>query len=273
MRTLARDESGILVAPADLSRRARSGTDVRRKKGRWLRVLPWVFGALIVGGGGAYGARWLIAKTNAKEPAGPTVTETTQRASAAETHAMELEKELVEARTALAAAEERDAQLEAQQQAMATKAAAAAGALEDKLVGAVGGQADVVTDGEEVRLQLVDKVLFQLGSATLTVKGEAVLDKLGAALNEVPDKQIWVQGHTDDTPMRGARGAPPRFASNWELASARALTVVHYLQDQAKVDPRRLAAVAFGQYRPAARQKAKNRRIEIVLYPTHQLAR
>ncbi|MBE7453983.1 MAG: OmpA family protein [Kofleriaceae bacterium] len=59
---------------------------------------------------------------------------------------------------------------------------------------------------------------------------------------------------------------PPRFASNWEPSSARALTVVHYLQQEAKVDPRRLAAVAFGEYRPAARQKAKNRRIEIVLY-------
>ena len=65
---------------------------------------------------------------------------------------------------------------------------------------------------------------------------------------------------------------PPRFATNWELSSARALTVVHYLQEQAKVDPRRLAAVAFSQYRPASRAKAKNRRIEIVLYPRHQLA-
>ena len=92
-------------------------------------------------------------------------------------------------------------------------------------------------------------------------------------IDYVPDKQIWVQGHTDATPIRPSAGAPPRFASNWELSSARALTVVHYLQDEAKVDPRRLAAVAFGEHRPAARAKAKNRRIEIVLYPNHQLAR
>jgi len=60
----------------------------------------------------------------------------------------------------------------------------------------------------------------------------------------------------------------PRFATNWELSAARALTVVHYLQDTAKVDPSRLAALAFGQYRPMSRgNKALNRRIEIVLYP------
>ena len=61
---------------------------------------------------------------------------------------------------------------------------------------------------------------------------------------------------------------PPKFATNWELSAARALTVVHYLQDTAKLDPSRLAALAFGQYRPVSRSnKAANRRIEIVLYP------
>src|SRR5262249_41896069 len=57
------------------------------------------------------------------------------------------------------------------------------------------------------------------------------------------------------------------YITNWELSAARALTVVHYLQDDAKVDPARLAAVAFGQYRPVSKNRAKNRRIEIVLYP------
>ena len=120
--------------------------------------------------------------------------------------------------------------------------------------------------------------------------------RVGAALKEV-DKQIWVQGHTDDQPIyikkdpprpaapaklpRGAKAPPPKkeppkpdrpdavlaFTTNWELSAARALTVVHYLQDEAKIDPTRLAAVAFSQYRPVSKVKAKNRRIEIVLYP------
>jgi len=62
------------------------------------------------------------------------------------------------------------------------------------------------------------------------------------------------------------------FVTNWELSAARSLTVVHYLQDDAKIDPTRLAAVAFSQYRPVSRSRAKNRRIEIVLYPRAKIA-
>jgi chemotaxis protein MotB len=148
---------------------------------------------------------------------------------------------------------------------------------------------EVSTEGEEIHLKLVDKVLFALGDDQLTDKGKAVLAKVGRALADLPDKQIWVQGHTDDTPIiapppppppkgakavKGAKAAKPepppgpRFASNWELSAARALQVVHYLQDTAKIDPSRLAALAFGQYRPVSKvNKALNRRIEIVLYP------
>jgi len=121
-------------------------------------------------------------------------------------------------------------------------------------------------------------VLFKVGDDQLTDKGKQVLAKVAAALKDLPDKQVWVQGHTDDTPIfvppppkkpaKGAPPPPPRFATNWELSSARALTVVHYLQDTAKLDPSRLAALAFGQYRPVSRSnRAANRRIEIVLYP------
>lgn len=148
---------------------------------------------------------------------------------------------------------------------------------------------EVSTEGEEIHLKLVDKVLFELGDDQLTAKGKAVMAKVGKALAALPEKQIWVQGHTDDSPIgappevaaakpaKGAKKLPkpveppppgPRFASNWELSAARALQVVHYLQDVAKIDPARLGALAFGQYRPVSKSnKAQNRRIEIVLYP------
>jgi chemotaxis protein MotB len=147
----------------------------------------------------------------------------------------------------------------------------------DKTIGLVSA------DGQEITLRLVDKVLFKTLEDQLTETGKKVLDKVALALNEIPDKQIWVQGHTDDQPIgrlpapkapplkRGQKPEPlppPKFATNWELSAARALTVVHYLQDVAKVDPSRLAALAFGQYRPVSKtNKAANRRIEIVLYP------
>ncbi len=172
--------------------------------------------------------------------------------------------------------------------------------LQDKLAQIVGQAGEVTTADGAVRLELVDQILFPVGEAELTDKGRDVLARVGAALKEI-DKQIWVQGHTDDQPIyikkktepmpkaltpklpRGQRAkplppatkkddkpAPPgtlAFITNWELSAARALTVVHYLQDDAKIEPTRLAAVAFGQYRPVSKAKAKNRRIEIVLYP------
>ncbi|MGE5180463.1 MAG: OmpA family protein [Acidobacteriota bacterium] len=161
---------------------------------------------------------------------------------------------------------------------------------EKKVQGAVDkASGSVSTEGDEIHLQLVDKVLFPTGEDKLTEKGKQVLQKVAVALKALPDKQIWVQGHTDDQPIylrpkkeppKKGKGAKLekeaeekvpeelRYFTNWELSAGRALEVVHYLQDVAKIEPTRLAALAFGQYRPVSRtNKAANRRIEIVLYP------
>ncbi len=170
-------------------------------------------------------------------------------------------------------------------------------ALQDKLAEAVGKAGEVTTADGAVKLELVDQILFPVGEADLTQQGKDVLAKVGAALKDVDDKQVWVQGHTDDQPIiirkpkakpepkkpvkKAAKPAKPEpdkpdamlvYMTNWELSAARALTVVHYLQDDAKLDPTRLAAVAFSQYRPVSKTKAKNRRIEIVLYPRAKFA-
>jgi chemotaxis protein MotB len=213
----------------------------------------------------------------------------------------ELEAELTSTRAALAAEKEaadllrgKDAELQAK--------ADEAKALQDKLAEAVGKAGEVTTADGAVKLELVDQILFAVGEADLTPQGKDVLGRVGVALKET-DKQIWVQGHTDDQPImvrkpkaapppppakkgakppkKAAKAEPPKepdkpdavlaFMTNWELSAARALTVVHYLQDEAKLDPTRLAAVAFSQYRPVSKVKAKNRRIEIVLYPRAKL--
>ncbi|HEX4421770.1 MAG TPA: OmpA family protein [Kofleriaceae bacterium] len=173
-----------------------------------------------------------------------------------------------------------------------------AAALQAKLAEAVGQNGEVTTADGAVKLELIDQILFPIGEAELTPSGKDVLAKVGAALGELGDKQIWVQGHTDDQPILPRKPKPPKgkpakpakpdpkakdakpdtndavlpFVTNWELSAARSLTVVHYLQDDAKIDPTRLAAVAFGQYRPVSKTKAKNRRIEIVLYPRAKIA-
>jgi chemotaxis protein MotB len=171
------------------------------------------------------------------------------------------------------------------------KKAAELEAQEKKIRGALdSGTGSVSTEGNEIHVQLVDKVLFATGEDHLTDNGKKVLDKVAAAFKEIPDKQIWVQGHTDDQPIymkheqkpppkKGAKADPKeklpeelRYQTNWELSAGRALEVVHYLQDSAKIDPHRLAALAFGQYRPVSHSnKAANRRIEIVLVPKREV--
>jgi chemotaxis protein MotB len=197
-----------------------------------------------------------------------------QKASKAAAVQKDLEKKLETAKAA-------QAQLAGKAKDAEKKAAKDADAVQAKLRASIDkASGEVSQEGEEIHLQLVDKVLFKVGDDQLTDRGKAVLGKVAAALKDLPDKQIWVQGHTDDQPIYvppppkkpPPKGSPPppapRFATNWELSAARALTVVHYLQDTAKLDPSRLAALAFGQYRPVSRSnKAANRRIEIVLYP------
>jgi chemotaxis protein MotB len=178
------------------------------------------------------------------------------RAAEAEETLMSVQADLARARGDFAEAEKKVEAKEAELEALSTRL--------ETLVD--DNQAELVrNDNGTLSLQLVDEVLFRLGEAELTAKGQKVLDQVGAAINELPDKQIWVQGHTDDVPISKGN---ENFASNWELSSARALNVLHYLQQNVQVDPSRLAAVAFGEYRPVSnKRKWKNRRIEIVLAP------
>lgn len=128
------------------------------------------------------------------------------------------------------------------------------------------GTLDVrMVDGRMV-LTLPMDVLFASGSAKLSKSGAQTIATVGATLASIPDKRFEVEGHTDDVPIHN-----DRFASNWELASARALVVVHALLD-AKLAPQRVSAASYGEWRPRAdnrtdQGRAANRRIEIVVVP------
>ena len=80
-----------------------------------------------------------------------------------------------------------------------------------------------------------------------------------------------VEGHTDNVPIRNALKA--KFPSNWELSTARATSVVRFLQDQGGIDPSKLSATGLSYFRPVAANdtpegREQNRRIEIVLAPS-----
>jgi chemotaxis protein MotB len=119
-------------------------------------------------------------------------------------------------------------------------------------------------------VNILDRVMFDSGEAVLKPDGQAVMQKIAAILAKHPELKIHVVGHTDNVPIRPA--AHGRFASNWELSTARALAAVHFLTDQAGVDPRRVGAVGYGEYRPLADNatpegRALNRRIAITILP------
>lgn len=116
-------------------------------------------------------------------------------------------------------------------------------------------------------VKLKDKVLFASGSAKLQDEGKAALTKLAEVFKEITGKSLRVEGHTDNVPVSKSG----KFASNWELSSARALAVVTFLQEQG-LDATRLSAEGCGEYRPIADNetpegRSQNRRIEIVLVP------
>ena len=97
-----------------------------------------------------------------------------------------------------------------------------------------------------------------------------VLQQVGDVLSKVSDKQIRIEGHTDNVPI--STKLQSRFKTNWELSTARATTVVRHLIEKGGVDRQHLSAVGYAETRPVASNdseegRASNRRIEIVLYP------
>ena len=123
---------------------------------------------------------------------------------------------------------------------------------------------------DRLTINMVDRVLFDSGQAQVKPAGVKVLKQVGDVLNKISDKQIRIEGHTDNVPISSK--LQDRFKTNWELSTARATTVVRYLIDQGEVDRQYLSAVGYADTRPLTSNdtdegRSSNRRIEIVLYP------
>jgi len=133
----------------------------------------------------------------------------------------------------------------------------------------LGNRPDIRIVGDRFVFQ--SEVFFDTGQAVLKPEGRAELDGLATALleliNKIPPEIAWVlrvDGHTD---LRAINS--PQFKSNWELSSARAISVVQYLISRG-VPPQRLVAAGFGEFQPIDPDKtdeafARNRRIELKL--------
>lgn len=174
---------------------------------------------------------------------------------------------------ALAKAAQERAEYEAKLEAQKKKEADSRATLEDKLNQAIASKNVVISRlQDKLRVDVADKILFELGSAELLPGGKKVLDDLALVLADSDEQTIQVAGHTDDLPIKSASF---RYPTNWELSAARALSAVRYLEEVCGIDGEKLAAVAHGQYQPrvpndSAENRAKNRRIEILLSPITQ---
>lgn len=127
----------------------------------------------------------------------------------------------------------------------------------------------VTRRGLVVRL-LTDNVLFDSGQAILKPQGMPLLGEIGTLLGVDRRHPVLVEGHTDDVPI-----ATSRFASNWELSTARASQVVRWLIDR-RVPARRFGAAGYADLHPlgsngTAAGRARNRRVEVVLQRIHEL--
>ncbi len=128
---------------------------------------------------------------------------------------------------------------------------------------------DVVVNVEKsvVFIELSDKMLFRSGSTELSPRAKEVLSKVATVLNDKPDQEVLVEGHTDNVPIRR-----DCFRDNWDLSASRAITIARVLQTEYKVDPARITAAGRSEYVPkvandTAEGRSTNRRIRIVILP------
>ena len=132
------------------------------------------------------------------------------------------------------------------------------------------GQIQVTRLKDKLTLNMVEKILFNSGQAEVKESGKKVLDSIAAALKNVQDKDIRVEGYTDNVAL--SPKLRDRFPTNWELSTARATNVVRYLEEKDGLDPSHLIAAGFGEFHPISTNdtpegRAQNRRIDIVLVP------
>ena len=119
-------------------------------------------------------------------------------------------------------------------------------------------------------ITLADNILFDSGKAKIKKEAYPVLDKIIMVIkNKAPDKNIGIEGHTDDVPIKYSG-----WKSNRELSTARANDVYHYLVDVGNLDPAKLTTMGYGEFRPVGSNatpegRTKNRRVEIVILPQY----
>jgi len=139
--------------------------------------------------------------------------------------------------------------------------------LRNALLGFKSDELSVEIKNGKVYVSMSDNLLFRSGSAAVEAKGREAIKVLAGVLNNNPEIDILVEGHTDNVPIRTAI-----YRDNWDLSVARATSIVRTLTDEHKIEPARLTASGKGEFAPRSGNetpegRASNRRTEIILSP------
>lgn len=126
------------------------------------------------------------------------------------------------------------------------------------------GRLSVDLDRRGLVVSIREAGFFATASSDLTPSTRDVILEIAAAISDIGNF-VRVEGHTDDVPIHTGR-----FASNWELSTARATTVVAFLIRQTRIEAVRLSAAGYSEYHPMApndsdENRARNRRVDIVI--------
>ena len=176
-----------------------------------------------------------------------------------------LQAQVADAGARLSDTEQAKARLEAEKQAMQAQYDQLTQSLKKEIA---EGNIQVQNLKGKMLVRLSERILFRSGSAAINKEGKLALDKVAESFKSLSNKSVIVTGFTDNVPVNPKLTG---FASNWELSTGRALSVVRYLQSKG-VDPRMLGAAGAGEYHPVATNdtpegRQQNRRIEIILAP------
>jgi len=132
------------------------------------------------------------------------------------------------------------------------------------------GQQKVLIEEKDglTQITLDGSAAFGSASSSLTRDGKEAVDRIWSVLQNYPDRRILIEGHTDNRHI--GSNMRQTYQSNWELSSARAHAVLHYVENKFAPEPERLAAVGYGEFAPVADNetregRAQNRRVVITV--------
>ncbi len=140
--------------------------------------------------------------------------------------------------------------------------------MQEQLEKSLGGMIErdlisVMRTGKGLEVEINASILFEIGGALIQSRAVSILTRIAASIKSFPNA-IQVEGYTDNIPIETLA-----YPSNWELSAGRASSVVHLFSDEG-VDPFRMSAVGFGEFRPVAvntnaEGRERNRRVVVVI--------